>query len=88
MDSLKDPSTRRGASLATASPGAWVCVSVVGDMESQTRLKQMGICEGRRLTVLQSGDPMIVYVVGAQIALSRMLAGFVEVSALELETNR
>lgn len=41
------------------------------------RLKAMGICEGRHVTVLKPGQPMIVAVMGTRIGLDRNLARFI-----------
>ena len=41
------------------------------------RLKAMGLCAGRRVTVLKPGQPMIVTVMGTRIGLDRNLARFV-----------
>ena len=43
----------------------------------------MGICEGRDINVLRSGDPMILSVVGSRIAVSRHLAESVQVVCAE-----
>ena len=65
--------------LSHATSGSYRCVDVTGEGEQVTRLKRMGICSGRRITVLQTGDPMILRVVGTRIGLSRDLAGSVVV---------
>lgn len=38
------------------------------------RLKSMGVCVGRRLMLVRSGDPMIVKVLGSRIGISARLA--------------
>ena len=38
------------------------------------RLKRMGICVGRRVQLVQAGDPSIVRVVGCRVGVSRRLA--------------
>ena len=38
------------------------------------RLKTLGICVGRRLEVVQAGDPLIVRVFGSRLGLSASLA--------------
>ena len=43
------------------------------DAEIQ-RLKTLGICVGRRLEVVQAGDPLIVRVFGSRLGLSASLA--------------
>lgn len=65
--------------LATMTSGVCCCVLIDGPQEAQVRLKRLGICEGRKVTVLQSGDPMILGVVGTQVAVSRHLAASVQV---------
>ena len=42
-----------------------------------TRLKAMGICQGRRVQLIQAGDPLIVRVLGVRIGLSARLASHV-----------
>ena len=44
-----------------------------GDREVE-RLKSMGVCVGRRLMLIRSGDPMIVKVLGSRIGISARLA--------------
>jgi ferrous iron transport protein A len=38
------------------------------------RLKTLGICVGRRIEVIKTGDPMIVRVFGSRLGLSTALA--------------
>ena len=38
------------------------------------RLKAMGICQGRRVQLIQAGDPLILKVVGVRIGVSARLA--------------
>ena len=66
--------------LATADAGAVleVCRIDAGD-EDAVRLKRMGICEGRQVRLLQTGDPLILLVVGCRVGLSRRLASQVQV---------
>ena len=66
-------------SLTTVSCGEFRCVEILGDVEAQVRLKRLGVCEGRKLQVVQAGDPMIVVAVGARIGISRSLASCVHV---------
>ena len=63
--------------LSFQSCGTVVCVSIEGAGPEVTRLKRMGVCVGRRLEVVQAGDPMILRVAGTRIGLSRQLAGAV-----------
>ncbi|MEQ9461601.1 MAG: FeoA family protein [Phycisphaeraceae bacterium] len=55
-----------------------------GPFDSE-RLKAMGLCSGRRVTVLKPGQPMIVTVMGTRIGLDRNLARFVELVPAELD---
>ena len=66
--------------LSAASVGNFVCMGVNADCQSQTRMKSLGICEGRTLELVSNGDPMIVRVSGSRIGLSRALASFVSIS--------
>ena len=63
--------------LSQMSRGIAVCRQVEGDGTHTTRLKRLGICEGRSLEVMQAGDPMILRVIGTSIGLSRQLASLV-----------
>ena len=47
--------------------------------EDATRLKAMGICVGRQVQLMRSGDPMILRVLGARVGLSARLAAGVGV---------
>lgn len=49
--------------------------------EDVTRLKQLGICSGRRIQLVKAGDPLILRVLGSRIGLSRRLAQFVIVQS-------
>jgi ferrous iron transport protein A len=45
--------------------------------EDMQRLKTLGICVGRRLEVVRTGDPLIVRVFGSRLGLSASLASSV-----------
>jgi Fe2+ transport system protein FeoA len=45
------------------------------------RLQAMGICRGREVLLVRSGDPLIVRVLGSRIGVSARLAAHVEVEA-------
>ncbi len=47
---------------------------VMGDSADSLRLKSLGICEGREVTVLRTGTAWIVRVLGSRIGLSPQLA--------------
>ena len=42
--------------------------------EDVTRLKVLGICEGREIRLIQNGSPMVLEVLGTSIGISRKLA--------------
>lgn len=48
-----------------------------GDHEDIERLKVMGLCLGRRLHIVKSGDPMIVSVMGTRLGIAERLSGHV-----------
>jgi len=56
--------------------------SVTGDCDDVSRLQAMGVCVGRRVMLVQAGDPLIVRVAGTRIGISARLAEQVIVSAL------
>lgn len=52
-------------------------VRVDADGDDAARLKAMGVCVGRRLSLVQTGDPLIVCVVGSRVGMSSRLAATV-----------
>ena len=54
--------------------------------DDMRRLMSMGICAGRRIELIQRGDPMILKVIGSRLGVSRRLAARVLVSACERPT--
>jgi Fe2+ transport system protein FeoA len=44
------------------------------DGDDMQRLKTLGICVGRRLEVVRTGDPLIVRIFGSRLGLSASLA--------------
>ena len=42
--------------------------------EDAIRLKALGICAGRRVEIIQPGDPLIVRVHGSHVGLAQRLA--------------
>lgn len=51
--------------------------------DDMRRLMSMGICAGRRIELIQHGDPMIIKVFGSRLGVSRRLANRVLVSVCE-----
>lgn len=66
--------------LSAVPPGSVALVHRVDAPEGDAeRLKRLGVCIGRRLMVVQHGDPLIVRVHGTRIGLSARLAACVRV---------
>lgn len=59
---------------AAAAGGLFRVMHVDANCDDAARLKAMGVCIGRRLSLVQSGDPLIVCVVGSRIGISARLA--------------
>ena len=73
--------TVSGAVVLSSVREPQVCQVTKFDLlpEDEARLKNMGICVGRRIEILQVGDPLIVKVSGASVGVSRRLAHGIEV---------
>lgn len=67
--------------LAAVAPGRFLCARL-DPVAGAERMKSLGICVGRPLELLSSGDPMILRVCGTSIGLSRQLAAAVRVTPL------
>ncbi len=61
------------ASRLSAGECGLIC-DIDGDHEDIERLKTMGVCLGRRLHVVKSGDPMIVSVMGTRLGIAARLS--------------
>ena len=73
------------ATLAELPPLAVATVlDVLADDDDSARLKAMGICIGRRVQLVQQGDPLVVRAIGIRIGLSRRLAERVLMQPIEL----
>lgn len=75
------PLTQAPLTQATVG-GVFRVVAVEAQCDDAARLKAMGVCLGRRLSLVQMGDPLIVCVVGSRLGLSARLA---ETVLVELE---
>ncbi len=73
-------STTALRTLAYAKPGHFVCTEIDDSTLSPDRMKSLGICVGRPLELISTGDPMIVRVCGSTVGLSRQLAVAVTVT--------
>jgi Fe2+ transport system protein FeoA len=72
----------REHALAELRPGSRARVArVVGDAGDVSRLQAMGLCQGRLVEVLRSGDAWIVRVLGSRVGISQRLAAAVLVVA-------
>lgn len=49
------------------------------DDEETKRLKTLGICAGRRVELVRSGDPLVLKIFGTRLGLSGLLAARVRV---------
>lgn len=67
--------------LSELSPGTCCVITDLGTQVDSARLKSMGVCLGRTLEVVKSGDPLIVKVYGTRIGLSIRLAEAIQVEA-------
>lgn len=54
-------------------------VSLSAPEDDAVRLKSLGLCVGRRVEAIKSGDPLVVRVLGGRIGLSARLAAGVVV---------
>jgi len=57
--------------------------SVSTDDEETQRLKTLGVCLGRRLEIVRSGDPLILKIFGSRLGLSAELAMRVQVEVCQ-----
>ena len=65
---------------------AHVCAvvrSVETDDEDTQRLKTLGVCMGRRVEIVRTGDPLILKVFGSRLGLSATLATRVRVEVCQ-----
>lgn len=78
-DATSQPQTplRKLVELSLGAAGKVASVTVDGADEG--RLKALGLCEGRTVQVLSTGDPLIVRVLGSRVGLSARLAEQVSV---------
>lgn len=53
--------------------------SIDTDDEETQRLKTLGVCQGRRVELVRSGDPMVLKIFGTRLGLAGSLAARVQV---------
>lgn len=83
------PTSTQPARLSEAPVGGvFRVVRVDAESQDADRLKAMGVCLGRRLTLIQTGDPLIICVVGSRVGMSSRLADtvYVELECLPPHT--
>ena len=82
---MNDVTESGGATLLTDSAAGRIfqVQDVTADGDNAIRLKRLGICAGRRIVLVQNGDPLIVLVVGSRIGISRQLAECIRVVPCE-----
>ena len=68
------------STLDSASIGSFICTGIDADAVSPGRMQSLGICVGRPLELVSTGDPLIVRVCGTSVGLSRRLAATVRVA--------
>ena len=74
--------------LTLSTPDAEMIIDRVDVKNTdEVRLKRMGICEGRRIQLVQAGDPLIANVAGARVGISRLLAQHVWVTPCAVKTG-
>ena len=66
--------------LSLARPGNFLCTEIDDSLLSPARMNSLGICVGRPLELVSTGDPMIVRVSGTAVGLSKQLAATVLVT--------
>ena len=66
--------------LASVLPGHFLCTGIDDSAASPARMKSLGVCVGRPLELVSTGDPMIIRVCGSTVGISRQLAVAVKVA--------
>lgn len=66
-------------SLPELKKGACGLICEVRNADELSRLQSMGVCIGRRIEVIKTGDPLILRVFGSRIGLSARMAEHVQV---------
>ena len=75
MESENDPmNSCQQSNLATSAIGTYECIEIDVEGDASVRMKQLGLCAGRRIHLLAAGDPMILRIGETEIGLSRDLA--------------
>ena len=76
------PDTLPAAPLPHLTPNSTARITAIAaEGDDAVRLKALGMCVGRQVQLIQSGDPLIVRVLGARVGLSARLAAVVYTEA-------
>jgi len=79
-----EPTFSRAARLDKLPPRTCAIVRrIETDSEEVQRLKTLGLCVGRQIEVVKSGDPLIIKIFGSRIGLSASLASRVWLEVCE-----
>jgi len=63
------------SALCCAKSGQSACIlHLIGEAGEAARLRDLGLCEGARVTVLRDGDPLVVRVEDARFGIGRAAA--------------
>ncbi|MDF2440886.1 MAG: FeoA domain [Abditibacteriota bacterium] len=63
------------SALCCAKSGQSACIlHLVGASDEAARLRDLGLCEGARVTVLRDGDPLVVRAGDARFGIGRAAA--------------
>ena len=74
--------------LSELPAGAYARVAYVSaHSDDLRRLQALGVCVGRRIQLVKTGDPLIISVVGARVGLSTRLAAEVRVTPVAAEDS-
>ena len=73
--------------LDQAASGSYLVRHISVDDEHTARLKQFGICEGRTIRVVTTGNPMILVVQNTRVGLSRAFAASIDVVKQDAATE-
>jgi len=73
---MADTLTKPAAPLSLCLPtdGELEVVEVLGEDGNTKRMCELGICTGKRVSIVRAGDPALVAVAGSRFALARELA--------------
>ena len=71
------------AALTEFCPGECGVITELGEGKTSSRLQSMGICLGRKVEVVKTGDPLILKVYGTRIGLSGRIGSQIRLERCE-----